>query len=81
VVILKEFKLFGINTFKSVDSRGFRLPKNGAIFVAGECGHAEALDGATASTERLVECSVDGCIGDWLWKSLTPEGVSYSYFA
>jgi hypothetical protein len=62
-VILKEFKLFRMNTFKTADSRGLRLPQNGAIFVTGECGNTEAVDGATASTGRLVKCSFDGCIG------------------
>src|SRR6267154_50067 len=36
VVILKEFKLFRINTCRSVDSRGLRLPQNGATFLTGE---------------------------------------------
>jgi hypothetical protein len=94
-MILKEFKLFGINTSKTVDSRGFRLPKNGATFVTGERRHGEALVWATESTERLVECSFGGRIDDWLQKGLTPpgrvpempeagginSGVSYGYFS
>jgi hypothetical protein len=48
-LILKEIELFRMNTCGSVDSRGLKLHKNGAILVAVWNGEWRPQEGAGAA--------------------------------